>query len=92
MARSSLHGSKLGNKHTDRAKTDKECSEGGVLGSFKVPLVPNLRVYPLGVVAKKTAGEFRLIHHLIFLQGGSVNDAIPEHLCLVKYTSFDQAV
>lgn len=41
---------------------------------------------------KKAVGEFRLIHYLSFSWGASVNDTIPEHLCLVKYVSFDHAV
>lgn len=64
----------------------------GILGPFPVPSVPNLKVSPLGVVPKKTPGEFRLIHHLSHPKGGSVNDGIPEQLCSVRYTSFDQAV
>ncbi|XP_054839956.1 uncharacterized protein LOC129332750 [Eublepharis macularius] len=75
-----------------REKISKECAEGRVLGPFSMPPVPCLRVSPLGVVPKKAPGEFRLIHHLSFPKGASVNDAIPEELCSVRYTSFDQAV
>lgn len=38
------------------------------------------------------AGEFRLIHHLSYPRGSSVSDEIPEHLCSVRYTSFNHAV
>ena len=41
---------------------------------------------------KKAQGEFRLIYHLSFPEGASVNDAIPPELCLVRYTSLDEAV
>lgn len=37
-------------------------------------------------------GKFRLIHHLSHPKRGSVNDAIPDHMCSVQYTSFDKAV
>ena len=46
----------------------------------------------MGIDPKKALGEFRLIHHLSFLEGESVNDAIPGELCSVRYTSFDEAV
>lgn len=72
-------------------KIEKVC-EGHVLGPFDEPPVPNLRVSPLGVVPKKAPREFRLIHHLLFPEGSSVNNTIPEHLCSVWYTSFDSAV
>lgn len=73
-------------------KIEKERAEGHVLGPFPTPLLRNLRVSPLGVVPKKTVGEFRLIYYLSHPRGGSMNDHIPEHLCSVKYTSFDEAV
>lgn len=67
-------------------------SDGSILGLFTDPPVSTLRVSPLGIVPKKTPGKFRLIHHLSHQRGGSVNDAIPDYLCSVRYTSFDQAV
>ncbi|XP_053105446.1 uncharacterized protein LOC128324664 isoform X1 [Hemicordylus capensis] len=75
-----------------RAKIDKEVQEGRVLGPFPHPPLPSFRVSPLGVVPKKAKGEYRLIHHLSFPAGGSVNDAIPHQLCSVKYTTFEAAV
>ena len=73
-------------------KINKEVSEGRVLGPFSEPPIRNLRISPLGIVPKKTQGEFRLIHHLSFPEGASVNDAIPSELCSVRYTSLDEAV
>ncbi|XP_053106618.1 uncharacterized protein LOC128325152 isoform X1 [Hemicordylus capensis] len=73
-------------------KIHKEVSLGRVLGPFDELPLPDLRISPLGVVPKKASGEYRLIHHLSFPHGSSVNDGIPEGLCSVKYTSFDQAV
>lgn len=73
-------------------KIKKECSEGRVLGPFCELPVPNLRISPLGVVPKKAAGEFRLIHHLSYPHGESGNDAIPADLCTVRYMSFNQAL
>ncbi|XP_077774252.1 integrase/recombinase xerD homolog [Podarcis muralis] len=33
-----------------------------------------------------------MIHNLSYPKGGSVNDAIPQELCTVRYATFDQAV
>ncbi|XP_053145742.1 uncharacterized protein LOC128342468 [Hemicordylus capensis] len=73
-------------------KINKEIALGRVLGPFRELPMPDLRISPLGVVPKKAPGEYRLIHHLSFPHGSSVNDGIPDSLCSVRYTSFDQAV
>lgn len=73
-------------------KIDKEVYEGRVVGPFREPPVPNLRVSPLGLVPKKVEGEYRLIHHLSYPEGRSVNDQIPHELCSVHYTSFDTTI
>ena len=73
-------------------KIDKEVREGQVLRPFPTLPLENLRVSPLGIVPKKALYEFCLIHHLSFPEGISVNDAIPQELCTVRYTSFDEAV
>lgn len=64
---------------------------GRVLGHFQVPL-PILKVSLLGVIPKKTLGEYCLIHHLSHPTESSVNNSILGHLCLVHCTSFDEAV
>ncbi|XP_040186277.1 uncharacterized protein LOC120918659 [Rana temporaria] len=61
-------------------------------GPFKEQPIRDLVVSPLGVVPKKEPNKFRLIHHLSFPKGGSVNDAIDPEACTVSYTSFDAAV
>lgn len=72
-----------GHEAVVRAKLNKEVSLGRVLGPFKDPPLPHLIVSPLGVVPKKAPGEYRLIHHLSFPLGSSVNDGIPKELCTV---------
>jgi hypothetical protein len=43
-------------------------------------------------VPKKVPGEFRLIHHLSFPRGASINDGIsPEHTT-VSYSRVDDAI
>lgn len=81
-----------GKEHADRAKLGKELREGRILGKFAQPSMPNLRVFPLGIVPKKTPGECILIHCLSHPLGQLINDGILEQLCSVQYTSFDKAV
>lgn len=47
---------------------------------------------PLWLVPKKTPGDFRMIHHLSYPIGQSVNDFIDPALCSVTYTSSDTAI
>ncbi|KAM9329431.1 uncharacterized protein PAF06_002473 [Gastrophryne carolinensis] len=61
-------------------------------GPFSDPPLEDLVVSPLGVVPKKERGKFRLIHHLSFPRGRSVNDGIDRELSSVSYTSFDFAL
>ena len=74
------------------SKLAKEVLAGRVLGPFKHPPFDNFRVSPLGFVPKKQPGEYRMIHHLSFPHGGSVNDFIPSEFCSVYYASVDDAV
>ncbi|MCU7858829.1 MAG: hypothetical protein KZQ86_03130 [Candidatus Thiodiazotropha sp. (ex Lucinoma kastoroae)] len=73
-------------------KIDKEILAGRVAGPFTERPMETLRVSPIGLVPKKSPGEYRLIHHLSHPRGRSVNDFIDPQLCSVQYTSFDEAV
>ncbi|XP_069584511.1 uncharacterized protein [Ranitomeya imitator] len=73
-------------------KLGKEIRLGRFRGPFNSPPFPNLRVSPLGIVPKKEAGKYRLIHHLSYPKGMSVNDGIPSDETAVTYISFDKAV
>ena len=74
------------------AKIHKELEAGRLAGPFMTrPLYP-FRISPLGVVPKRTPGEFRLIHHLSYPRGSSVNDGIaPEHTS-VSYATIADAI
>lgn len=92
-------GAFRGNLHSAREhpgvvgeKLEKEVRLGRMAGPFASPPLVDLVVSPLGVVTKKEANKFRLIHHLSFPKGASVNDGIDPELCSVVYTSFDAAV
>lgn len=73
-------------------KLNVELASGRVAGPFHTPPLPNLKISPIGLVPKKETGKFRMIHHLSYLKGTSVNDFLEEELCTVRYTSFDDAI
>ena len=47
------------------AEIAKELAAGRLTGPFVFPPISHFIVSPLGVIPKKSPGEFRLIHHLI---------------------------
>lgn len=63
-----------------------------IAGPFKAPPFPIFCVSPLGVVPKKTPGEFCLIHHLSFPPGASINDDILSEHAPVAYSRVDDAI
>ncbi|KAJ1178185.1 hypothetical protein NDU88_003432 [Pleurodeles waltl] len=65
---------------------------GPVAGPFTQPLLPNFIVSPLGIVPKKEQGKDRMIHHLSYPKGSSVNDYLEKGTCSVCYASFDEAI
>ena len=73
-------------------KIAAELALGRIQGPFDKQPFPNLQVSPIGCVPKKKPGEYRIIHHLSYPEGGSVNDFICEELSTVKYCKFDDAV
>lgn len=73
-------------------KINKELEMGRIVGPFVDRPISTLRISPLGLVEKKEPGKFRMIHHLSYPQGDSVNDFIDPKLCSVEYTKFDRAV
>lgn len=75
-----------------KEKIDKEVAKGRVAGPFDNKPFIRFRVSPIGLVPKKVEGKFRLIHHLSYPPGESVNDYIDPKLSTVQYTNFDEAV
>jgi hypothetical protein len=73
-------------------KIKGEIEKGRVEGPFDDPPLKNLRCSPIGLVPKKAPGEFRLIQHLSWPEGKSVNDFIDPSMSSVKYSSFDDAI
>ena len=74
------------------AKIAKELAAGRLAGSFDSPPISPFVVSPLGVVPKKSPGEFRLIHHLSFPKGASVNDGISHENSTVCYATIGDAI
>ena len=72
-------------------KLRKECAAGRIVGPFTTPPFRHFRTSPLGLVPKKDPKEFRLIHHLSYPDGSSVNDFIPDSCSTVKYASVGDA-
>ncbi len=73
-------------------KINKEVKLGRIAGPFKEKPLPNLRVSPIGLVPKAEPGKFRMIHHLSYPRGDSINDGIDRAYCAVQYTQFDEAI
>ena len=78
--------------HLVQEKNNKEVLSGRVAGPFSSKPLKNFIVSPIGIVPKKTPGEFRMIHHLSYPEGSSINDFTDPSLASVQYTSFDKAV
>ena len=74
------------------SKIEKELAAHRLAGPFHSPPFNDFRVSPLGVVPKKTPGEFRMIHHLSFPNGPSLNDGIPPEHTSVKYATIEDAI
>ena len=74
------------------AKLEKEWCAGRIVGPFSRPPFDNFISSPLGVVPKKTPGEFRIIHHLSYPDGSSVNDFILDQFSSVQCASIGDAI
>ena len=74
-------------------KLKKELDLGRIVGPYEeVPKFDNFRLSPLGVIPKKQPGEFRMIQHLSFPEGSSVNESIPKEFTTVSYASIQEAI
>ena len=68
---------------------EAECQAGHTLGPFPPPPLPNFVVNSLGAVPKKRSGKWRLIMHLSYPPGNSVNDDINSDFLLRYSTVYD---
>jgi hypothetical protein len=82
----------LDNPKAVDTKLNKELEAGRLAGPFILPPLKYFRVSPLGLVPKKQPGDFRMIHHLSFPNGTSVNDGILDIETSVPYATVDDAI
>ena len=73
-------------------KIVKELAAGRKAGHLKLLHLLISECHPLVWFRKKQPGEYRMIRHLSYTEGGSVNDFIDLEICSVQYTKFDDAV
>ena len=71
---------------------EKEKSAGRLVGPFPPQSSAIKRISPIGLIPKKAAGTYRVIHHLSYPAGSSVNDHISRTNKAVQYGSIDDAV
>ena len=69
-----------------------ECAMGRTLGPFTTPPLPYLQCSPLGAIPKKGSNKWRLILHLSYPHGSSINDGISPDDFRLHYTSVDCAI
>jgi hypothetical protein len=84
--------SAVDNPHAVQHKLDKESEAGRVAGPFVDKPFVNFHASPLAVREKKQPGTFRLIHHLSFPDGDSVNSRIASEDKSVSYASIESAI
>ena len=86
------HSSACVHSNFVNTKLNHELALGRVAGPFASPTPPDLIISPLGVVPKKTPGEYRLIHDLSFPKDNSVNSHIPKIFTEVQYELLDDCI
>ena len=73
-------------------KLAKEATQGRIAGPFDDRPLQDMVFSPLGLQPKKVPGQFRVIHHLSYPKGSSINDGIPKECATVKYATVSQAI
>ncbi|CAC5404254.1 unnamed protein product [Mytilus coruscus] len=75
-----------------RQKIQNEISANRFVGPFDSKPFTEMQLSPLGLAEKKLPGTYRMIHHLSFPEGSSINDNIPQDKCSVQYASIEDAI
>ena len=78
--------------HMVEEKLRKELKASRFAGPFEEKPFTNMFISPLGLVEKKIPGTYRLIHHLSYPEGRSVNDHIPPEHTHVQYSNIEDAI
>ncbi|CAC5368883.1 unnamed protein product [Mytilus coruscus] len=75
-----------------RQKIQNEINANRFVGPFDSKPFTEMQLSPLGLAEKKMPGTYRMIHHLSFPEGSSINDNIPQDKCNVQYASIHNAI
>jgi len=86
------HPSAMEHREIVTAKLSEELVRGRIAGPFTIHPFPDFIVSPLGLVPKREAGAFRLIHDLSFPKHNSVNSNINPQFTSVQYELLDRCV
>ena len=86
------HKSVTDNQGIVQLKLSKEKAKHRIAGPFPSDPFPDMVYSPLGLVPKKTSGEFRLIHDLSFPKPNSVNSHILPESITVAFQTLDHCV
>lgn len=73
-------------------KIEKEVLASHLSGPSEMPSLSPFRVSPPGVIPKKIPSELKLIHHLSYPKGSSVDDGISPEFCSVRYSTIADAI
>lgn len=86
------HGSAVKNPAVVSKLLAREIELDRIAGPFNQPPPGQFTISPLGLVPKKEAGTYRLIHDLSFPHGSSVNDGIARTYATVQYENLDTVI
>jgi hypothetical protein len=86
------HASARCNMPALREYVNAESAAGRVAGPFSSPPFDPFVISPLGIVPKKEAGKFRVIHDLSFPVSNSVNAGIMQEDAAVDYETLDRVI
>ena len=76
-----------------RKKINKEITAGRMAGPFKTPAFQPFHICPIGLRAKKTPGQYRLIHDLSYpYDDSTINSTIPDSDKSVNYATVHDAI
>ena len=70
----------------------KELQKDRISGPYNSLPFETFHISPVGVVPKKQPGDFRVIHHLSYPEGSSINDGIDPEFSVVHYPSIETAL
>ena len=73
-------------------KIESELLNNRIEGPFDKPPFQLFAMSPIGVVEKKEKGKYRMIQHLSYPRGNSVNDGIEDANKTVSYQNIDTAM